>query len=312
MAIVTQNTGTDAYLLGMATKQNVETMALLTLPFVIEDERDWDLRCCGENIVMASLTDSSLDKNDMTAFIFKMTRADDLFEIELYKDGVKIDDITDDSYGRYWNVGDITEYADQVLLCGIELDWNKVLAAHGIGNYYLNFLINLIDYPSYVYRLYEFDIKKLNGYVKFESYMNGLLLRKRINYRDLNIRHTQRLKGVFGLVENEIETTNDMFTRNGSNNRELVQRKVNHIDIYTLETLPLLKCQSDDIFNYHFLANELYMSDYNAVNYSYDYIRKKVYIEDAPERKYSHSTREVIIVAKLKESIQDNEKRNYF
>ena len=312
MTVITQNTGYSAYLLGMAHNCVVGTAQLLELPFQVEEERDWNQRCCTPNIVMASKTSDYLDKNDCTALMFKMSYATDVITFELYKNNAKVADIDDQTHGRYWNTGDITYYPDQALMCGVELDWQKILDLYSYGTYFVAVTINGETFNTMPYFLQEYDIYKLDGTVKLESYMNGLMLRKRMNYKDLNIRDCVRVKGCFGYIDKETTITNDLFSRNGSNRRQLIQRELTNIDVYNLELLPIPICLGDNILNYQFLANELYLSDYNANNYSYNYSRVLVHIEDAPELTYTKTSREVLIKQKLKESVQDNQKKNYF
>lgn len=312
MTVVTYNTGYSAYLLGMAHNSVVGSAQILELPFQIEEERDWKIRCCTPNVVMASKTSNDLDKNDMTALIFRMSYATDVITFALYKNGSKVADIDDQTHGRYWNIGDITYYPDQALMCGVELDWLKILNLYDYGTYYVAVTINGETFNTMPYLLQEYDIYKLDGTVKIESYMNGILLRKRLNYKELNIRDCLRTKGSFGYVNKEVTVTNDLFSRNGSNRRELIQRELTNIDIYTLELLPIPECLGDKILNYHFMANQLYISDYNANNYSYNYNRILCYADEAPELNPTKTTREIIIKQKLKESVQDNQKKNYF
>lgn len=312
MTVVTANTGYDAYLLGMATHSVVGCVQLLQLPFLLEDSRDWAIRCCSKNIVTADLSDDDLDKNDTLALMFNLTEDDDVVAFELFKNNVKVADINNQTLGRYWDIGSITYYPDQDLMCGVELDWNAVLTAYGEGEYFIRSTINGMDYDTMPYTLIAYNIFKLDGTIKIESYMDGLILRKRMNYKGLNIRSTLRVKGCFGYIEKELTLENDLYSRYNANRRQLVQRKVNNVDIYNLELLPLHECMANEILDYHLFANEIYLSDYNANNYSYQYFRKMVFNEEAPELLYTKTSREVLIKAKLKEKIQDNEKRNYF
>jgi hypothetical protein len=90
MTVITKNTGYSAYLLGMAHNCVVGTAQLLELPFQVEEERDWNQRCCTPNIVMASKTSDDLDKNDCTALMFKMSYATDVITFELYKNNITL------------------------------------------------------------------------------------------------------------------------------------------------------------------------------------------------------------------------------
>ena len=311
--ITTENTGYEHYLKGFCCEAIANTKNIISI-FPTEDERDFE-SCGYRNLVLADATEEA-NQNDVNSFLFKLASSSDTIVMTLQKDSVDVVALNDDTYGTYYALGSITYYDDQVLYAGYVLEWSKVLALHGIGNYRLK--IEITSYGdsstnySICYLLHQFSNSLADKTIRIESKMNGYMLKSKMNYKGLNLPDMIRVDGYFGDAEEEQETVSDIFSSLNGQNRVVEQRKVNVIDIYNFETEMLPKCIADKIRYYHFLANEVYMSDYNSYNYDYDLKRIQVYKEDAFEFDYPKRNRSIIIKGKLKEKVQDNQKTNYF
>ena len=305
------NTGLDHLLNGMCDKFDILPMNNISI-FPTDEDRGLDL-CCVKQLVLADAT--GIDhQNDISSFMFQLAISTDTLVMYLQKDNVTIATLNTSTYGTYYALGSIVYYSDQSLLTGYILEWSKVLAAHGEGNYRIKVdytsLGVTVNYYSNNFDLKTYSVNKANGTIRIDSIMNGYLMRERINYKGLNLPDSIRVRGWFGNPEEKIETTNDIYANYDGEKRVVVQRKVNQFDIYNLEILPLPKCLADKIRYYHFLANTVYITDYNSFNYDYLLQKKRIYKDSAFEFKYTSTTRGVIISGKLNEQIQDTEKTN--
>ena len=311
MTVSLINTGLNHALQGMADKWDLNKLSTIKL-FPTEEDRDYDI-CCVRQLVLADATGIAW-QNDKNGFMFQVAAPTDTLVITLQKNNADIATLNDATYGTYYAIGSITYYSDQSLMTGYILEWSKVLALQGAGNYrikiiYTTFSGTTTDY-SQTYQLRTYSFANASGTIRIESYMNGYLMRDRMNYKDLNFVDMIRVRGWFGNADEKLETINDIYANYSGEKRVVVQRKVNQIDIYNLEILPLVKCIADKIRYYHFLANDIYMTDYNVLNYDYELQRIRILKDSAFEFKYTKTERKIIIRGKLTEQIQDLQKTN--
>jgi hypothetical protein len=311
MSVTILNTGLTHALQGMADKWDLNQLSSVVI-FPVEEDRDYSL-CCIKESVLADYS-GTIWKNDVKGFMFQVAAPTDTLVMYLQKDTVDVATLNDNTYGTYYAIGGITYYTDQSLLTGYILEWSKVLALNGIGNYRIKIVYTTFSGSTTTYsnnfklRVYSFE--NASGTVRIDSYMNGYLMRNRMNYKGLNFPNMIRVRGWFGNSEEKIETTNDIYANYINEKRLVVQRKVQQTDIFNLELHPLPKCIANDIRYYHFLANDIYITDYNILNYDYDLQRKRIYKDEAFVFKYTKTKRNIIIRGKLIEAINDNQKTN--
>lgn len=281
---------------------------------ILPQEEDRELSLCGYNNLVLADNTGIINQNDVCSFMFKLAASTDTIRYYIEKNGVEIAEITDDSYGLLYTLGSITYYSDQSLLTGIVIYWANILSSYGIGKYQLRFdytsLGTMTSYHSICYNLQTYSIARADGTIRIESYMDGYMMKERINYKGLNFPDMIRVNGFFGNDDEKFEITNDIFSNYDGEKRVVVQRKINQYTIYNFETRPLPKCIADKIKNYHFFGNTIYMSDYNKLNYNYELGRVRVYKDTAFDYKYTTTTRGVIIKGKINEQIQDKQKTN--
>jgi len=311
MAIDILNTGLTHNLNGMCISFDLIRYNTATI-IATEEDREYDL-CCYNNIVLADNTGVA-NQNDVNSFMFLLAASTDTLNIFLEKDSVEVVQITDDTLGKFYELGSITYYPDQALLKGCIIYWANVLNTYGVGKYRLRFDYTTLgvanSFYSITYNLKTFSWEIANNTIRIESYMDGYLMKERINYKGLNFPDMIRVRGFFGNEDEKFEVTNDIYSNLLNEKRVVVQRKVNQFNIYNFETLPLPKCIADKIKYYHFFGNTIYVSDYNKLNYNWELERIRIYKDAAFDYKYTKTTRGVIIKGKLNEQIQDLQKTN--
>ena len=86
--------------------------------------------CCAENIVFANPGQGEF-QNDKKDFIFRRVLPPDTIEIKLFKDGQFLADLNDNTYGEFFNFGDLANPNYK----GYLLYWENVYNIHGGGTY---------------------------------------------------------------------------------------------------------------------------------------------------------------------------------
>jgi len=311
--INTYNSGNEHLLKGFLIKSLPTVQSTDVFPSsASSDIREYKTSCCNPILVFA---DSGKDdnQNDVYSFMYNKKFPAANYTFFLQKDSEDIAALNDNTYGIYYSVGSITNATDQLKQTGYKLLWSRVLAAHGEGIYRIR--INSTTFGpadnsySEWFDLKTFSQAKAEGTIRIKSIHNGELLRTRLNYKGLDWTNTLRVRGYFGNAEEEVQITNDIYQKLGNSRMTVKQRKSVKIDIYSMEVYPCSKCVADDILNYHFFADKVFLSDFNASNYDYDLVNVDVYKEDSFDIEYPAKSRKIKITGKLKESIQDNEKR---
>ena len=126
---------------------------------------------CKENVKVFG--GSALDwQNDRTSYAFVKTISTDTGVISLWKNGIKLTDITDNTLGVY-----IASYTDKPKQYSFVADWNLIYTAYGVGEYQIKNNFTIIgasnEYLSSEYDLELFSDEAAHGYVKLEWIQEG-------------------------------------------------------------------------------------------------------------------------------------------
>ncbi len=169
------------------------------------------IQCQYIETVFASQSDSAWYKNDMNDFLFKRFVAADSVDIELYKDGDKIEDLNNNAFGTFFN-GFPSGTTEQQLYVGYLLEWEKVQATHGNGFYQVKAVLNIIGvqtvYESRRFMLLQYGDREANGSVRIESYQNGNIFGSEFDFTGINWYSSLRVPGTFGASSPVLETEN--------------------------------------------------------------------------------------------------------
>ena len=246
---------------GLATKQQG-----ITIPEIIEEATNdicyCDYECPYIETVFAEVG-GEFYKNDKNSFLFKKLIAVDSIVIKLYKNGVELATISDDTYGTYYST-----FAAQPLYIGFVIDWEKVLNLSGAGFYQLKAELTIIgnssEYESQQFRLLPYSDIAADGTVRIECYNTGNILSSQFNYTDLiqgGWYQSLRILGFFGLKEPALNVDN---YRNQEYKLRQIQDSIQNT--FTLETNLIPALISNIITQDNILANEIYITDYNILN----------------------------------------------
>lgn len=199
-------------------------------------------------------------KNDMNEFLFRRFVAADTVSIELYKEDVKVADLNNNALGTFFN-GFASGSAEQQMYVGYLLEWELVLAAHGVGEYQVKAQLNIIGnastYESRKFNLVIYSDLAANGSVRIESTQNGNIIGSDFDFTDLNWYQSLRLPGNFGNPTPTLETDNYI-----NSNHEQRQIKAKNSREWVLNTKKIDYEVATKLLYNKLLANEVLMTDY--------------------------------------------------
>jgi hypothetical protein len=259
--IITNLANTTPYVYGSG---NAGKLLGPSLPEIIEQEINDTCICdfitCEyvENVFAHSSGDWW--KNDMNEFLFKRFVTADTVAIELYKDDVKVADLNDNTLGTFFN-GFALGSAEQQLYVGFLLDWNLVLAAHGVGKYQVKAQLNIVglvsEYESRQFKLTIYSDEAANATVRIESTQNGNIIGSQFDFTDLNWYQSLRIPGIFGNptpiieVDNYVDSDHNFKQIGAKNSRE-----------WSLKTKPINYEVATQLIYNKLIANQILITDY--------------------------------------------------
>lgn len=245
-------------------------------------------------------------RNDKNSFLYTKSVATDTITIKLFKNGVELATITDNTYGEYHN-----GFTTQPLYIGFIIDWLKVFQVSGVGRYqvvtYLNILGVSSTVSSQLFQLYPFSAQNANRTVKIEWLQQGNIIGNDLDYTDLlpdGWPQSFRINGKFYEDAPGFEVEN-FLTQNYVKKQLQDVVKLN----YVLETglLPreIMKIIDQDML----LGNEILMTDYNIINEDI-YRRVSVYPDNVDKEKLKNNLRTQRVI-KFTDKNDQLRKRNF-
>jgi len=236
---------------------------------VISDTPVVDFCYCGFECdytinVFADLSSDDYWENDSDTFMFRRYIPSDTVDLELLRDGVVIDTITDNTYGELFD-GFSSGNPEQQLYYGFRVDWKNVMILHGVGRYTikasLNILGDISDFESVTYYLLPYSAENAQDSVRIETYQNGNIRSSEFDFTGLNWYQSYRIKGKFFDKQPTLEVDNyvtqDYIV-------EQIQDKI--VNEYTLETHLLPQNIGDFLIYNNILSNEFLITDYGLFN----------------------------------------------
>lgn len=221
-----------------------------------------DFRCDFVEQVFANSVGDGVS-NDFTDFLFRKITDTDTITIKLFRYGLLVATISDDSLGTFFD-----GFTAQPLYVGWLADWTLIFNAFSGGEYQVKVTSDILgqvqEFESRKFRLAFFDPELANRTVKIESFQNGNIVSSEFDFTDLlegGWPSSIRLRGVFGEMAPSLEK--DIFL--DSSYRE-TQNRDQTIREYSLrcEIVPetiFTRIASEDI-----LGNQVLISAFNVFN----------------------------------------------
>ena len=274
---------------------------------VVIDQQEVFKDCCYEHFVLADTTDSSDYKNDYSSFYHQRQASNETVEYVLVNLADNSETPVDATIGIVYNFGD---FPTNTNLNGCIIEWRKVLQIIGEGAFQIVKRQNLlgVDYEtkSYVFNLKTFTTSRANHTVKIETVRNGTNEREGISFKGTNWRQSIRVPGFFGRREAQYEE--DTITTRFFEKKQISIKQTNE---YSFQTNLIPDCISNEILDFAVMANDIYMTDYNLNNHSYNFIKFGVKIESNPGSEYGNRTRKVRLNLTFTDKFDNRIKRNF-
>lgn len=276
----------------------------IRLPNILEPDRNFK-ECGFCNIVFADMVDNVGYKNDFYAVYFqKQTNIDNcMFELISGSNTYALDT---NLYGQFWDFGDVLGNPN---LTAYRVDWKNVLRTLGEGTYSIKKTISVagISYIEFsnTFTLTKYSENTANGTVRFDAYFKGKFVHLGVDFKELNIGSSIRVKGFFGNRTPTYEQDNIVC-----GNYRSEQIKMSQNNEYNLELAILPECITEQLFDFFIFANDLYINDYNAANHSYKYLNYPIEYSGIKEIDYPIISRGAKISLTFADRIKNKVKLN--
>jgi hypothetical protein len=203
-------------------------------------------------------------KNDHSSFLFRKVDTNDIISFELFKNGVKVADLNNNTLGEYYS-----SFATQPLQTGFIIDWEKVLPVHGAGKYRFKAPQTILGesntFESRIFELKPYSDRSADKTVRIKGIQTGDIEGSRFVFRDLlpdGWPFYVRVRGYFQEVEPELTKG---FLKDSE--RVIAQIQDEIVKKYTLDIYQAPKSVLNLFLNGEIsLANNIFVTDYNIFN----------------------------------------------
>ena len=155
-------------------------------------------------------------KNDKNEFLFRKLVPTDTVDMELHKNGVKVADLIDNTFGIFFDGFPQGSLAQQIYK-GYFVDWLSVYNVHGIGVYKivanLNIIGNATVSESRDFNMVFYSDLLADSTVRIETVQNGNILGSEFDFSGLQWQQSLRIPAVFGNPTPTFETTEYMTSQ---------------------------------------------------------------------------------------------------
>jgi hypothetical protein len=268
------------------------------LPIPIVDQQRGETNCCCEYIVLAGNGTESW-KNDMTSAWIKLSTASDTIQFVLKQNGIP------------------TSYAPQPQSFLNEpnawfttIQWSDVLISDGEGCYELSILYNISGIVGSiiwgVYKLKTYTIANALKTARIRVKFNGKQIVDGIDFTGSNVESSIRFNGFIGNRQPNTEIDNIIYS-----DRQMKRVIRENLNQYEITTDPVGECIINPIIDLFLLSeNEMFISDYNAHNFSYNYLDKPVIVFESAKIEYKQLSRLAVLTCIVSDKIQNE--RTFF
>lgn len=255
-----------------------------SLPTIFGDEDRRFQQCEQPFIVLASVEDGSMYKNDVTHVFQNVILSGDTVTISIEKNGQVLA-----------NRGTSVFYPNSPNAVGFIFDWRQYLQNEGVGCYTIKLECVLagvnIDFTWGNYELSPWTIDSAMNTVRVYSRFNSYALNHNIDFSGSNAVDSIRFNGFFGGMQPNTKVNNLKANNN-------VQSKVTRENLKTYElTSDLLNvCHTKRLIDLHFLhENDVWISDHNPQNHTYEYRDIEVIVKEVPDIEYPKDVRGAVV-----------------
>ncbi len=247
-------------------------------------------------------------KNDSNTFPFKKQIASDVVNIQLWKNGVKLADIVDDTYGTLIDGYPFPTVPAQALYKIFTVEWEKVITVESPGLYQIKAFQTItgvdLTFESQLFKLEPYNDLHADGTVRIEIVQNGNIIRSEFDFTGTQLGFSSRIPA--NLNKTSPSTEQSMHEKQ---NYEKDQVQTRLIDNWELETKPIPFIINNALLYNYMLGNEIFITDYNILNETI-YRRIPVVYEEVEKDRATNDINSSFLF-KFTDRVDDILKRNF-
>lgn len=283
----------------MATKRFAPTIGAIPQIFT----NDFNIgECCYVENVFAK-DGGEWWENDKSSFLLKKFIQSDTILFKLYKEDEFLVDLTDDTYGEFYNFE---------MYGGYVIYWQNIYNLFSRGSYKVKAVYTVLGqtniFESRTFCLEYYDNLRADKTFRIETYQTGSIIRSGYNYDELGLSRgwyqSYRISGKFGNKKPTLES--DYLL---TSDRRLLQIQDKITYEYELQTGLLPSDIANILIEDNIIANEIFITDYNIFN-SQVYRRIALIPSSVSDVKHYTNNRRIIYTITFKDKVDDILKRN--
>ncbi len=290
-------------------KERTRSFAMyVNIPTVGQNPDEVFKECCYNHLTLADANSNEDFKNDYSSFYHQKQLPNETVEFVLvHAETAQEYELDDSTYGSFFDFG---YFSTNPNLKGFLVNWKKVLDDLGEGNFKilkrqtiagLNF-----EFQSISFTLKQFSSSLADHTVRMDVVMNGRLEKTGVDFTGTDWKHSIRVPGFFGRREPKLEEDNII-------NRNFEKKQISMIQTneWKFQTNKIPDCLTNEIWDFHLFANDIFMNDYNLNNHSYDFVRFPVKFASNEGTVYGVRTRKAQLNLTFNDKFENNLKRNF-
>lgn len=247
----------------------------IQLPQIFEEENRGFFKCCETQLVLASTTSTDTWKNDVSSAWVKLSDPSDSATILLTKDGQPTS----------YPVSIIT-FPNEPNAIYRTIYWRDVLSSDGEGCYKIEIAYTIGgmtgNFTWGTYDLKEYSVERALGTARIRVLLNLKQAIEDINFTNSMVEDSIRFYGFIGNRQPNMEIDNLIYQ-----DRTVKTVVRENLDTYEIKTDPYTNETLKRLTDLYLLSeNDMFISDYNSFNNSYEINDVSVTVQDSPEIDY--------------------------
>ena len=256
--------------------------------------------CCECEYLVFGSGSSSTFENDVTSAWMKLSNSADIITF-----------ILEDSNGNATSyVPTPQAFINEPFAYYTTIRWKDVLNSDGEGCYTLKIQYEISGIIGFViwgnFKLQNYSIQNTLKTARVRAFFNSYHEIEQIDFTNSNVESTFRFYGFIGNRQPNTEIDNIIYQ-----NREMKSVIRENLNQFEIITEPVFECFTRPLIELFLLSeNDLFISDYNALNHSYRIQDLPVIVEESASLDYLPFSRYAILKCKVGDKFKN--KRTHF
>jgi len=279
-------------------------------PVINEVPEEIFRECKYVHTVLADINSNDDLRNDYSSFFHQRQLSNETVEFILvdFNENKNEIIISDDTYGEFFDFGHFENNRD---FKGVLIQWKKVLEDLGEGAYKIIKRQTLaginFETESLVYDLRQYSDRLANFTTRIDIVQNGSLREINTDFTGLNWDDSIRVRGFFGNRQPQYEEDN--LVNRGFERRQISMSQTNE---YRFQSNLIPSCVTDQIIDFFLFGNDIFITDYNLNNHSYNYRKFPVKFQSNDETDYGVRRRKARLNLTFSDKVLNKRKNNFY